>query len=75
MRAMRVDRFGGPEVLIETEVPEPVAGPGQVVIEVWLGRRVVTHTATAYGGNAGRALSTVDSLAVVPGTTLKGRAA
>ncbi|TVT32739.1 zinc-binding dehydrogenase [Amycolatopsis rhizosphaerae] len=112
---MRVDRFGGPEVLIETEVPEPVAGPGQVVVEVavaaidfvqtqlrrgispgpplpeppyvpgatvagtvaatgagvdgaWLGRRVVTHTATGYGGNAERALSTVDSLVVVPDT-------
>ncbi|WP_325051375.1 quinone oxidoreductase family protein [Streptomyces corynorhini] len=31
---MRHDRFGGPEVLKEVEVPDPVAGPGEVVVEV-----------------------------------------
>jgi NADPH2:quinone reductase len=29
-----VDRFGGPEVLVPREVPDPVAGPGQVVVGV-----------------------------------------
>ncbi|NGY61350.1 zinc-binding dehydrogenase [Lentzea sp. NEAU-D13] len=32
MRAVRVHEFGGPEVLRPDEVPEPVAGPGQVVV-------------------------------------------
>ena len=32
VRAVRVHEFGGPEVLVEEEVPEPVAGPGQVVV-------------------------------------------
>lgn len=32
MRAVRVHEFGGPEVLVAEEVPEPVAGAGQVVV-------------------------------------------
>lgn len=34
MRAVRASRFGGPEVLVATEAPDPVAGPGQVVVQV-----------------------------------------
>jgi NADPH:quinone reductase len=34
MRVVRVTRFGGPEVLVPGEAPDPVAGPGQVVVEV-----------------------------------------
>jgi NADPH:quinone reductase len=34
MRAIQVTRFGGPEVLMVGELPDPVAGPGQVVVEV-----------------------------------------
>jgi NADPH:quinone reductase len=34
MRAVEVTRFGGPEVLAVSELPDPVAGPGQVVIDV-----------------------------------------
>ncbi len=34
MRAMRFERFGGPEVLAEAEVPDPVAGPGETLVEV-----------------------------------------
>ncbi len=34
MRAVRVHEFGGPEVLVAEEVPDPVAGPGQVVVGV-----------------------------------------
>ncbi|MEV7964637.1 zinc-binding dehydrogenase [Sphaerisporangium sp. NPDC088356] len=34
MRVAQVKRFGGPEVLETTEVPDPVAGPGEVVIDV-----------------------------------------
>ncbi len=32
MRAIRVDRFGGPEVLTPVELPDPVPGPGEVVV-------------------------------------------
>ncbi|GAA2444858.1 zinc-binding dehydrogenase [Actinomadura vinacea] len=34
MRAIQITEFGGPEVLNVAEVPEPVAGPGQLLIEV-----------------------------------------
>lgn len=34
MRAIQVERFGGPEVLVAADLPDPVAGPGQVVVEV-----------------------------------------
>jgi putative PIG3 family NAD(P)H quinone oxidoreductase len=34
MRAIIVDVPGGPEALVEADVPDPVAGPGEVVLEV-----------------------------------------
>ena len=34
MRAVLVEQYGGPEVLVPTDRPEPVPGPGQVSIEV-----------------------------------------
>jgi NADPH:quinone reductase len=34
MRVVQASRFGGPEVLVPSEAPDPVAGPGQVVVEV-----------------------------------------
>ena len=34
MRAVQVVRFGGPEALVPGRVPEPVAGVGQVLVEV-----------------------------------------
>ncbi|GHI04126.1 NADPH:quinone reductase [Streptomyces cellostaticus] len=34
MRAMQYERFGGPEVLAPAEVPDPVAGRGETVVEV-----------------------------------------
>ncbi|WP_405719020.1 NADPH:quinone oxidoreductase family protein [Streptomyces sp. NBC_01537] len=34
MRAIQITEFGGPEVLRQAELPEPVAGPGQVLVEV-----------------------------------------
>ncbi len=34
MRAVRVDEFGGPEVLVTREVADPAPGPGEVLVEV-----------------------------------------
>lgn len=34
MRAINATEFGGPEVLMVVEAPDPVAGPGEVVIDV-----------------------------------------
>lgn len=34
MRATQAKEFGGPEVLVPVEVPDPVAGPGQVLVAV-----------------------------------------
>ncbi|MFD5113920.1 zinc-binding dehydrogenase [Streptomyces sp. NPDC058391] len=34
MRVARVTAFGGPEVLVTAEAPDPVAGPGEVVVAV-----------------------------------------
>lgn len=34
MRVVRATKFGGAEVLVPSEVAEPVAGPGQVVVDV-----------------------------------------
>ncbi|OXM65277.1 quinone oxidoreductase family protein [Amycolatopsis vastitatis] len=34
MRAVQVTEFGGPEVLTPVELPDPVAGPGEVLVDV-----------------------------------------
>ena len=34
MQAIQVDHFGGPEVLVPVEVPDPIAEPGQAIVEV-----------------------------------------
>ncbi|MEV1176438.1 alcohol dehydrogenase catalytic domain-containing protein, partial [Nonomuraea sp. NPDC049784] len=34
MRAVVLRRYGGPEALVVEEVPDPAAGPGQVLVEV-----------------------------------------
>jgi len=34
MRAVRIDEFGGPEVLVPVEVSDPVAGPGEVLVRI-----------------------------------------
>jgi NADPH2:quinone reductase len=54
MQAAVVTRFGAPDVLIVTEVPEPLAGPGDVVIAVavadvlWIETAIRQGNATDY---------------------------
>ena len=35
MKAVFIERFGGPEVLQYGELPDPIAAPGEVVIDVF----------------------------------------
>src|SRR4051794_6200713 len=35
MKAVFIERFGGPEVLQYGDLPDPVAGPGQIVVDVF----------------------------------------
>ena len=34
MKAAYIEKFGGPEVLQYGDLPDPVAGPGEVVVDV-----------------------------------------
>ena len=34
MRALMLRKFGRPDVLVPVELADPVAGPGQVVVEI-----------------------------------------
>ncbi|MDU0289372.1 zinc-binding alcohol dehydrogenase family protein [Saccharothrix longispora] len=34
MRAIQITEFGGPEVLTEVDLPDPVAGPGELLVDV-----------------------------------------
>ena len=40
MKAAYIEKFGGPEVLTYGDLPDPVAGPGQVVVDA--------HTASVF---------------------------
>ena len=47
MRAVVITEPGGPEVLQWLDVPDPVAGPGEVVIEVAAGSGTSSHCRTS----------------------------
>src|SRR5262245_56847643 len=53
MRAVLVERFGGPEVLVPTEVPDPVPGPGQVLVDVAVADTLFLETVIRAGGARG----------------------
>ncbi|HWD56360.1 MAG TPA: NADP-dependent oxidoreductase [Acidimicrobiales bacterium] len=54
MRAIGVTGFGGPEVLQVVDVPEPVAGPGELAIRVHAATVNPTDTVLRSGGRAAR---------------------
>ncbi len=55
MRAVWLREFGEPEVLTPGEAPEPVAGPGQVVVDVEFANTtfVETQFRATGGGRSG----------------------
>jgi NADPH2:quinone reductase len=70
MRAIQISRYGGPEVLENVELPDPQAGPGQVLIDVAAAGVNYADTHLADGSY----LSSPE-LPFVPGSEVIGRAA
>ena len=68
MRAIQVSRFGGPEVLVPAEVPAPVAGPGQLLIEVDAAGVNYADTHRTDGST-----TTIVELPFIPGSEVIGR--
>ncbi|GIF20125.1 NADPH2:quinone reductase [Actinoplanes tereljensis] len=69
MRAILVSRFGGPEVLELADLAEPVAGPGQVLVDVVAAGVNFADTSRIAGTYA-----PTPELPFVPGTEVVGRA-
>src|SRR4051794_2503642 len=67
MRAIQITEFGGPEVLVERDVPEPVAGEGAAVIDV--SAAGVNYADTHQAENSYLA---PQELPLVPGTEVAG---
>ncbi|MCW2885436.1 MAG: NADPH:quinone reductase [Streptosporangiaceae bacterium] len=68
MRAIEITEFGGPEVLKLAELPDPVPGPGQLLIEV--DRAGINYADTHQAENSYLSAST---LPMVPGGEVVGR--
>jgi NADPH2:quinone reductase len=70
MRAIQITEFGGPEVLTLTELPEPVPGPGQLLVQV--DRAGVNYADTHQAENTYLSRTV---LPLVPGAEVVGRTA
>ncbi len=70
MRAIQITEFGGPEVLRPTELPEPVAKPGQLLIDVAAAGVNFADTHAVEDSYLSRS-----SLPMVPGGEVVGRTA
>ncbi len=70
MRGILVERVGGPEVLVPAELPDPVAGPGQLLVEVTAAGVNYADTHRIDGTYRGEA-----RFPFVPGTEVAGRTA
>lgn len=68
MRAVWLREFGGPEALVPGEAPEPVAGPGHVVIDVEFVN--ITFVETQFRARGGGPFA--GKLPVVPGNGVGG---
>jgi len=73
MRAIQITEFGGPEVLTMTEVADPVAGHGELLIEV--SRSGVNYADTHAAENSYLSATTLPLIpgGEVVGTTVDGR--
>ncbi|MEU1386781.1 MULTISPECIES: zinc-binding dehydrogenase [unclassified Nonomuraea] len=69
MRVVQVTRFGGPEVLETRTVPDPVAGPGEVVVRVGFAEINFIETQLRRGFTPGPPLP---ELPYVPGAGVGG---
>jgi NADPH:quinone reductase len=69
MRAVQVRSFGGPEVLETSELPDPVAGPAEVIVKVSVADVLTIDTVLRSG--AGREYFAVEP-PFVPGTGVAG---
>ncbi|MFF3947693.1 zinc-binding alcohol dehydrogenase family protein [Streptomyces sp. NPDC001902] len=70
MRAIQITEFGGPEVLRQVELPDPVPGPGQLLVEV--SSAGVNYADTHLVENSYLSKAT---LPLVPGAEVVGRTA
>lgn len=68
MRAIQFSRFGGPEVLEAVEVPDPVPGPGELLIRVEAAGVNYADTLVVDGSYA-----VAESLPRIPGSEVVGR--
>lgn len=68
MRAIQVNRFGGPEVLELVEVPEPEAGPGLEILEV-----IAAGVNYADTHAAENSYLSAQTLPMIPGSEVVGR--
>ncbi|TMR01888.1 zinc-binding dehydrogenase [Actinomadura soli] len=73
MRAIQITEFGGPEVLTVTELPDPAAGPGHLLIDV--SRAGVNYADTHQAEDSYVSASTLPMVpgGEVVGTTTGGR--
>jgi NADPH2:quinone reductase len=70
MRAIQITEFGGPEVLREAELPDPVPGPGQLLVDVSTAGINYADTHTVEDSYLSHS-----SLPMVPGAEVVGRTA
>lgn len=70
MRAIQITEFGGPEVLVPTELPDPEPGPDELLLEV--NRCGINYADTHQAENTYLSPS---SLPMVPGGEVAGRTA
>ncbi len=70
VRAIQVTEFGGPEVLVEREVPEPAPEPGRLLVDVEAAGVNFAETAQTRNGYV-----VPTTLPFVPGSEIVGRTA
>lgn len=70
MRAIQITEFGGPEVLRVVDLPDPVAGPGRLLLEVTAAGVNYADTHTVEDSYLSRS-----TLPMVPGAEVVGRTA